>query len=427
MPIGGLLANLLPILARQAQAQGSRTAGLSYAYPRRPPFARGPASNFPQRALGPGQPMRALPRGGGPLGAMGAVGAATADPAAAAMADAVAAQGATAAGGGAASRLWRQTPARPTGMGIGRMVSRGVGRGLGGAVAGELGAGVAGAVVPGEDSDLERTLEGAARGAGVGAGIGAIGLPIPVLGQLTTAGGALAGGAVGGLLGLFGGGKKGGGKAQQKAPTTRQQLSRALGVSGLDPDRQRYIKSVFESQAALGGNTKPAAIKALQQASALISTEMADQRRDREQNSRFGGMGMGGADPTYLAALQAEAAKFIAPYAASTRRSASLEAETMRQLLPSLPENFRPIVAAGIAGELGASSRLADAYAAQALGAPIMAAVDYQRGLLNQIAQQIMSQGIGYAMNPPEDELTAGGAGGSGDLTALLEAAGVGA
>lgn len=272
------------------------------------------------------------------------------------------------------------------------------GKGLGYGVAGELGSMGIQKLLPGSSTG-EHVLSGAAKGAGIGAGIGAIGLPIPVLGEITTGGGALLGGAIGALGGLLFGGKK------KSAADQTINLAKLYQTANIDPATASQYDRYYKVLTSLDGS-KEGRLKARQTIANLVLQKVAQGQAP----------GVHTLTPTEMAAMQAQTAAFLKPYTDQTIQTAQLAANNTLSQLPNVPEQFRGVLSAGAGNQLAAATRLANAYAAQAQLAPQAMALQQQQAAQQSLAQQLLQQSIAAQL--------AGGQGGGVDLNQLVGANG---
>lgn len=257
--------------------------------------------------------------------------------------------------------------------GLGAKAALGL-RGLGWGLAGQaVGTGVQ-KLLPGSGT-AEHVLSGAAKGAGIGAGIGAIGLPIPILGELTTGGGALLGGAIGGLAGLLHGSPK-------KGPATIN-LANLYQQANIDPGTAAQYDRYYKVLTSIDGS-KDGRTKARQTIANLVLQQVAQQQTNPIHSL----------SPTEIAAMQAQTAKFLQPYTDETLSTARMAAQNTLANLSKVPEAYRGVLSTGAMNQLAASTRLANAYAAQAQLAPQAAALQQQQSQQMSLAAQIQQQAL---------------------------------
>lgn len=249
-------------------------------------------------------------------------------------------------------------------------------QGLGYGIAGELGGLGIRKLIPGS-SKTEQVLSGAARGAGVGAGLGLLGGPFA---ELTSPAGAAIGGVLGGLGGaIFGGHKK------AAAPKPEDQLAQAFLQSGIDQSTQDQLSHYYSVLNTLGGNTKESRAQALNTVGQLILKEM---------NTPATASAPAAWTPEQNAAVQLQTSQFLAPYLKQTLDTASESARVTLAQLANVPEQYRGVMAAGASQQLAATTRLANAYAAQAQLAPQAQAIQNQQQQQQALAAQLQQQAI---------------------------------
>lgn len=286
--------------------------------------------------------------------------------------------------------LWRQTAGLAGKAGL-------LGKGLGYGVAGELGSLVAQKALPGS-STTEHVLSGAAKGAGIGAGIGAIGLPIPIVGEVTTGGGALLGGAIGGLAGLLTGGKK-------KGPQPIN-LAHLYQQANIDPQTAAQFDRYYRVLTSLDGS-KEGRLQARSTIANLVLQKVAQQQANPVHTLT----------PSEMAAMQAQTAQFLKPYTDQTLSTAQQAYQNTMGQLSNVPEQYRGVLSSGASNQLSAATRLANAYAAQAQLAPQAMALQQQQQTQQALAQQLLQQAIAA-------QLSGQSAGGGVDLSQLIGASG---
>jgi hypothetical protein len=187
-------------------------------------------------------------------------------------------------GGGRLGALLRAGGFIAAGQGAGSLISH---------VGGQSGVG----------GDLTRFGSGAAKGAGIGAGIGALGLEVPVVGEVTTGAGALIGGAIGGVLGLFHHG--GGGSSQPNADAMLKRLR--LDPASLQEHATKAAIDAVYGSFDVTAAPPSATIHAAQQALAKANRELSiAQGREAAARQSVAAAQPGGsaADPNRLAAAQ---------------------------------------------------------------------------------------------------------------------------
>lgn len=290
------------------------------------------------------------------------------------------------------------TLARPLLQG-GRLATGLKGAGLG--LVGDFASYGIGKAIPGS-STAEHVLSGGAKGAGIGAGLGLLGGPFA---GLSVPAGAAIGGALGGLGGLIFGGKKED-KASTGTMTPGQRLRSVLQSSGIPTTTSSQIMGYYKALAELNGGSIEAKAQALAQVQPLVLEAL--------QGSGTNQFASGQLTPTQNAAIQAQTAQFLSPYVQQTIDSAQQNADYTMKYLPSVPEAYRGVLAAGAQAELSASTRLANAYAAQAQLAPGMAALQQAQQAQQSLASQLLQQAISSQIYGPQQQS------GEEDLTALM-------
>ncbi len=265
--------------------------------------------------------------------------------------------------------------------------------------AGQLGGYAIRKLSPGS-SKAEQIASGAAQGAGLGAGIGAVGglglgdwLTIPV--------GTAIGGVVGGLAGLIRGGKKG---TQEVSPI--DSLRNTMAQTGLSPEEQHQYIKYYSLLNSVGGDTKASRA---QSASAINQVILKEYLQNQGQGQTAG-------SPYSVkeqAALQAQTAAFLAPYTQQTIDSAKAASDYTMSHLSNVPEQYRGVLAAGAQRQLAASTRLANAYAAQALLSPQATAIQSQQRQQSALAAQLMQQALAA-------QLSGQSSGAGTDIAALI-------
>lgn len=235
----------------------------------------------------------------------------------------------------------------------------------------------------GNDSFLGRFSGGALSGAG----LGAIGGPWAALG---------GGLAMGLYQGFFGDDDNSGGFDKDK-------IVNYMNTTGMGEDQQNEMFALYELEKdALGEDQAKASL--MQRLS--VHAEMMD-------TQEFAAAQEAVAQQRMLAS-QALAGQFFQPFAQQMITSAQQRHQMMQNVLPTLPENFRGIAAAQSATALDNATRMATAYQAQAQMIPAMASFQEQQGQVNNLASQLLQQGIQNALTPQS----------SGSLQELLAGAG---
>lgn len=227
-----------------------------------------------------------------------------------------------------------------------------------------------------------------AQGAGLGAGLGLL------LGPM----GALAGGLVGGLgMSLLGGGKK--------QPKAEDILAGALTQSGLDATDQQEINAYYNVITQLSGNSKEAKAEALNQVGNLILQKMQERQAAAAQQQ-------------FITNTAGDTAEFIQPYVDQTMADADLQEALVTQLAPTLPPEYRAIVAANSQRQAQASRRFAGSLGSVAQMTPVIMAQQRQLELMQQAGASLYGQALSGALQ--------GGSGGGQGLAQILAGAGIG-
>lgn len=237
----------------------------------------------------------------------------------------------------------------------------------------------AGGMAGGDESFLGRALKGAGTGA-IGFSFGPeIGIPATVI----SAG-----------LNAFFGGKKG-----DKTPVWLEEetLDRA-GFSDVDKSQIRMTYDILKE--TQGEDAAKTAIGQIIMQD--ITTRKAQEQEDISSQRR-------------MLATQALASQFFQPFTKQMLDSAQQRYQVSESVAKDLPPEYRSIMRAQNAASLDNANRVATAYAAQAQMIPQMAAVDYQKSIADQLAQQQAATVI--------QNLYGGGASGAGSLTDLASQA----
>lgn len=245
--------------------------------------------------------------------------------------------------------------------------------GLAGGAIGYLGSKGIQKALPGS-STWEHVLSGASQGAGAGAGIG---LAADGIGAIP---GALIGGVAGGIGGLLFGGKK-----KDKSADATDQLARAFQAANLDPSVEAKLSHYYSVLNTLGGDTKESRTQALGTVGQLIQQEVLNGMNSTTAQPMT---------PDQNAAIQLQTSNFLAPYLKQTLDTASEAARVTLSQLNNVPEQYRGVMAAGASQQLAATTRLANAYAAQAQLAPQAQAIQNQQQQQQALAAQLQQQAI---------------------------------
>lgn len=290
----------------------------------------------------------------------------------------------------------------PGGLSAGRLAMRG----LGGFTAGSIGSSLVDQLNPGgQNSNIEQGLQGAALGAGIGAAAGA-----PLLG-IGAVPGALIGGAIGGVAGVVSNFFGGGGDDGPDPAEREEMLASAITEAGLDDFTTAQILDTYEASLAFAAAEEDDDLRAQKEAAALQQAEGMVLQAIQSRQNLTGPGGAGGMD---LLALQAQAQQTFEPLAQSIQDTGSVYATAMGGLRDQLPPEYQAIADSMVAREVTSSTRLADAYRAQAAMTPIVQRLtQYQQdqaAFANQMFQQALAQ------------QAAGG--GATDVSALLQPTG---
>lgn len=306
-----------------------------------------------------------------------------------------------AAGGGAG--LLARLGAVPAGIGAAGLGTVATRAGLGG-LAGSIGSGIIDKVTPGSNSLAEQTLQGGALGAGIGAAVGGI----PTLGL-----GAVPGALIGGGIGAIGGaltslfGKK------PKAPESIDSImARVIDAGAISPASASAIAQKYAGMVALDDSKKGKEL-ARQAALQLLQAEVMN-----PSASPMAGATPQQWTPEQILATQVQAAKYLAPFAQQSVDNAARARDITKSLTQGLNPAAAKFLQIGAEQEYAASTKLANAYAAQALLSPQMAALQQQQQYQQQIASQLAQQSIA--------KMLSGGSTGGQDLGALLGQLGAG-
>lgn len=271
-------------------------------------------------------------------------------------------------------------------------------------IAGELGSYGIRKALPGSGT-AEHVLSGASKGAGIGAGIGLAGGPFA---EISVPVGSLVGAGVGALGGLLFGGKK----KSSESVTPEQQLAKAYAAAGLDSTTQAELSQYYTVINTLGGNTKESRQQALSTVGQLIMKEM-------QSKLGSGGTGPAAMTPSQNAAIQMQTQRFLAPYLKSSLDTAQAAAQATLSQLGNVPEQYRGVLAAGASQQLAATTRLANAYAAQAQLSSQAFALEQQQQQQQALASQLQQQAYAAQMANGYGGYNSAGAGGS-DFASLI-------
>lgn len=221
----------------------------------------------------------------------------------------------------------------------------------------------AGGIAGGDNTFLGRFL----KGAGTGATAGIFGPEIGVVGALG--------------MGLFQGLA---GKSKDGSSVWLDE--KVLQRAGFDDADQAQIHLTYDILKETQG--KKAADAAIGQ---LIMQDISQRQQQKQEDE---------SSQRRMLATQALAAQFFQPFTKQMMDSAQQRYSVSESLAKDLPPEYRSVVRAGNAASLDNANRVATAYASQAQLIPMLATIDYQKGLADQLAQQqaasvIQGMGIG--------------------------------
>lgn len=297
--------------------------------------------------------------------------------------------------------------------GLGGIGMRAGGGALVGGVAGNLAAGM---VDNPEGSIWDEALRGAGTGAGIGATV-ASAIPIP---GLSTAVGGVAGGLIGGLVGAFGP------KGESQEPLTLRQVTSKISQLAADNDipfeqyRPVLQHLSFAYDLAETDEEKKAVLEGTEQGPPEWETMLQNAFSQATVGQISQMPQIPPMSPTQMLEMSKEMGNQISPFAENIQQSGSTNASILRQLAGDMPtEALRSSVMQQAASREDAATQLANAYRAQAMLSPQIMAFQQQQALVNQIAQQVMSQAFAGILNPPQAP-----AGGSDFLNQALMTAG---
>lgn len=204
------------------------------------------------------------------------------------------------------------------------------------------------------------------------------------LGMMLGPEGAVIGGGLGAVYGLLKGHKKG-----TDFNTTLDKMSGQANLTGADVSEMKLTYSILKQT---GLSDKDARAQVGQMALGKIQTGS-----------------QAASDQSKMLATQALTAQFFQPYTDQLIQSAQMRHQATQSLLPSLPAEYRGVVAAQDAASLDNSTRVANAYAAQAQLLPAFASMQAQQSLAQQAAQRTASTALGGGGAQTLQSLLAGG------------------
>ena len=180
-----------------------------------------------------------------------------------------------------------------------------------------------------------------------------------------------------GILGFTGfGGEGGDGASAEEAPVTPQNtIDRVFDVANLPSDRRQMLQSLYDIRVAAG--EKPEDV-----ATDIKSQTISEWQAVKDEEKQLGA----------LAAQQAQAQKYMAPYLDSMRAQGQQSQQLLQAMLPNLPAQMQAY------GQYAANSapmqanQMADAYAAQVALAPSQMMQQRQQERATSLANQYQQQ-----------------------------------